>query len=104
MGLSIGLSSAGNPGYRSLQVFIQPVFLSWAPKLMRDAQWRGAVAQWRDRLPGQPLVRETIRFVGHAKALQQLQRQAHQLAGEAVDGVALVGVDVDARKPLLLNT
>ena len=103
MGLSIGLSSAGNPAYRSLQVFIQPVFLSWASKLMRGAQWRGAVEQGRHRLPGQLLVGETIGFAGHAKALQWLQWHAHQLPGKAVGGVALVGVDVDAREALALK-
>jgi len=35
---------------------------------MRGAQWRGAVEQGRDRLPGQPLVRETVEFSEHAKA------------------------------------
>jgi hypothetical protein len=32
-----------------------------------------------------------------------LHRQPHQLAGEAVDGVALVGVDIDAREALALE-
>ena len=32
-----------------------------------------------------------------------LQRQPHQLAGEAVDGVALVGDDIDAREALALE-
>ena len=36
---------------------------------MGGAQWRGAVEQRGDRLPGEPLVRETVGFGGHAKAL-----------------------------------
>jgi len=76
MGLSIGLSSAGNPAYRSLQVFIQPVFLSWAPKPMRRAQRRGAVEQGCHRLPGQLLVGEAVGFANK------------QLAGEAGARVA----------------
>jgi hypothetical protein len=70
---------------------------------MRGAQRRGAVEQGRDRLPGQLLVGKAVGFGGDAKALQRLQRQAHQLAGEAVGGVALVGVDVDAREALALE-
>jgi hypothetical protein len=70
---------------------------------MRDAQWRGAVEQWRDRLPGQPFIGDTVGFGGHAKALQRLQRQTHQLAGEAVSRVALVAVDVNTRKALALE-
>src|SRR5260370_14172671 len=46
---------------------------------------------------------EAIGFGGHAEALQRLQRQAQQLAGEAGARVALVGVDVDAREALALE-
>jgi hypothetical protein len=54
MGLSIGLSSAGNPAYRSLQVFIQPVFLvflSWVPKL-REYHDRHARLKRKTLKPG----------------------------------------------------
>src|SRR5437870_2961606 len=70
---------------------------------MGGAQWRGAGEQRRDRLPGQPLVGETVGLGGHAETLQRLQWQAQQLAGEAVARVALVGVDVDAREALALE-
>ena len=50
---------------------------------MGGTQRRGPVEQRRDRLPGQSLVDETVGFGGHAKTLQRLQRQTHQLAREA---------------------
>jgi len=68
---------------------------------MCGAQWRGTVEQRYNRLPRQKTCWQTIGFSGHAKAQQRLQPQAHKLASKAIDRIAFVGVDIDAREPLL---
>jgi hypothetical protein len=67
---------------------------------MCGAQWRGTVEQRYNRL----LRGKIIGFSGHAKAQQRLQPQAHRLASKAIDRIAFVGVDIDAREPLLSDT
>ena len=68
---------------------------------MCGAQWRSTVEHRYNRLPREKLVGKTIGFSGHAKAQQRLQPQAHRLASKAIDRIAFVGVDIDAREPLL---
>src|SRR5258707_1876254 len=65
---------------------------------MRTAQWRSAIEQRRDRLPRHPLVGEFIRLGRYAETVVRFQRQAHELARQAILGPTLISLDIPTGK------
>src|SRR5262245_59558811 len=65
---------------------------------MRTAQRRSAIEQRRDRLPRHSFVGEFIGLGRHAETVVRFQRQAHELASQAILGPTLISLDIPAGK------
>src|SRR6266566_8699487 len=67
---------------------------------MRTTQRRSAIEQRRDRLPRHPLVGEFIGLGRYAETVVRFQRQAHELARQAILRPALISLDIPTGKTL----